>query len=233
MKRAFGIIVAGGEGLRMNAGVRKQYLMLSGLPILTRTIRTFAASADIAEIVLVVPEADFAYCRQHVLAAHASGKPVHLIAGGPHRQASVRNGLAAVSEAEATVLIHDGVRPFVSSKHIRECVDMAEKKGACSLGLPVSDTVKQVAASGEVEHTLDRHALWLAQTPQAFDLTEICRAHAEAQKTGFCGTDDASLIERCGGRVHMIAGSPWNVKITTPADLKLAELILQCGLFRD
>lgn len=217
----------------MNAGGRKQYLMLSGLPILTRTTRAFAASADIAGIILVVPEADFAYCRRSVLAFLVTDKPVHLVAAGPHRQASVFNGLSAVCDPEATVVIHDGVRPFVSAGHIRQCIELAEKEGACSLGVPVSDTVKQVSASGRVEHTLDRRTLWLAQTPQAFDLAKIRGAHAEAQKSGFRSTDDASLIEHCGGSVHMIAGSPWNLKITTPADLQLAELILQCGLFRD
>jgi 2-C-methyl-D-erythritol 4-phosphate cytidylyltransferase len=233
MNKAVAVIVAGGEGSRMATEIRKQYLLLSGLPILSRTLRAIAASPEIDAIFLAVPETDFDYCRSHVIDRIETDKAIHLVAGGGCRQVSVANALNAVPANEGIVLIHDGVRPFVSADHIAECIRTAALRGACSLGLPASDTVKEVDATGDVAGTLDRGRLWLTQTPQAFDLAAIRQGHARAVAKGCVGTDDASLIEQTGGRVRMIHGSPWNIKITTPEDLRLAELILECDLFRD
>ncbi len=237
MNKIVGIIVAGGDGIRMAAGIRKQYLLLSGLPVLSRTLRAIAASPEITDIFLVVPETDFDYCRRQVIPLIATKehtkKPLQLVAGGPTRQASVFNGISAVDSDDGVVLIHDGVRPFVSPGRIAECIRTAAENGACSLGLPVSDTVKEVTRAGDVIDTLDRQRLWLAQTPQAFDLVSIRKAHLQARQEGYSSTDDASLIEHTGGRVRMICGSPWNIKITRPEDLRLAELILEFDLFSD
>ena len=232
-QQAFGIIVAGGEGLRMAAGIRKQYLLLGGRPILAWSVGAVAAAPGISEIFLVVPETDFDYCRQTVISPLACEKPIHLVAGGNCRQASVLNGLGAVSATNGVAVIHDGVRPLVATAHIEACIRAAKKEGACILGVPAQDTVKKVSQSGRVRGTLDRQTLWMAQTPQAFDLGTIRRAHEYAAETGYQGTDDAAIIEHYGGSMRIIQGSPWNIKITTPEDLKLAELIWQSGVCRD
>lgn len=233
MPRAAGVIVAAGEGSRMGSKVRKQYLGLGGMPILAWSIRAFSASPSVSELVLVIPEADFAYCRQKVLARLGIEKPVRMAAGGTCRQESVYNGLAALSGEEGLVLIHDGVRPFVSAAQIEAAVRAAAAERACTLGIRVSDTVKQATDTGHVAATLERKALWLAQTPQAFDLSLIRQAHEKAREAGYQGTDDASLVESAGGRVRILPGSPWNIKITTAEDLRLAEMMLQSGLFHD
>lgn len=230
---AIGIIVAGGRGVRMDAGRRKQYLMLNGLPILSRTILAIAAVREIQSIYLVVPESDFAYCQSEVIAPIALSQKIMLVPGGKSRQESVCNGLFAVSKEDGIAVIHDGVRPFVEAVCIRECIKAAGVHGACIVGVPASDTIKQVTEAGFVAYTLDREALWMAQTPQAFDLTYIRKAHVHARKTGFSATDDASVIEHYGGAVRMIKANPLNIKITTPADLKLARLLLDNGFFQN
>ena len=217
----------------MAAGIRKQYLLLRGQPILSRTLRAIAVSPEIEAIYLAVPASDFDYCRTHVIDRIETDKAIHLVAGGDCRQASTANALNVIPANDGIVLIHDGVRPFVAEDRIAECIRTAAVHCACSLGLPVSDTIKEVDSMGNVAGTLDRRRLWLTQTPQAFDLAVIREGHARAAEKGYAGTDDASLIEQSGGRVRMIHGSPWNIKITTPEDLRLAELILECGLFCD
>jgi len=214
----------------MAAGVRKQYLMLGGRPILSLTIQAIAAASGIGEIFLVVPETDFDYCLQTVIAPLDSPKPIHLVAGGASRQVSVFNGLCAVSARDGVALIHDGVRPFVATRHINACIKAAENGDACSLGVPARDTVKQVSDSNYVRCTLDRQTLWMAQTPQAFELSYFRQAHAYAAETAYSGTDDAAIIEHYGGSVKMIEGSPWNIKITTPEDMQLAAWIWESGV---
>jgi 2-C-methyl-D-erythritol 4-phosphate cytidylyltransferase len=228
-----GIIVAGGTGRRMEAARPKQYLLLGSLPILSHTIKAFYESRCIDRVVLVVPEADFDRCRTEVIAPLSLDLPLVLAPGGESRQGSVRNGLRAVSEKEGIVLIHDGVRPFVPPEGIAACIEGARKEGACILAVPVQDTVKRASVSRHVSSTLDRQDLWLAQTPQAFDLPLIRRAHAKALEDGVTATDDASLVERAGARVRIVAGSAANIKITTPGDMRLAESMLHAARFHD
>ena len=231
MGQAFGIIVAGGDGIRMDAGMRKQYLMLDGLPILGRTLLAIARVPEICHIYLVVPEADFTYCETTIITPLNLDQPVTLVAGGKLRQESVYKGLIAVASNSGIAVIHDGVRPFVSPACIRDCILCAEKEQACIVGIPATDTIKKATDAGQVVRTVDRQALWMAQTPQAFELGYIRKAHEHARETGFMATDDASIIENYGGQVKIIRGSPWNIKITTPDDLKLGELMLAGGLF--
>jgi 2-C-methyl-D-erythritol 4-phosphate cytidylyltransferase len=150
-------------------------------------------------------------------------KKVKLVKGGKERQESVYNGLLAVDEKDATVVIHDGVRPFISSDLIEECVREALLHKACVLGLPASDTLKIVDDTGYINKTLSRDSVWLVQTPQAFDYSLIKKAHDIAKKDGITGTDDAMLVERLGERVRIIQGSKNNIKITTKEDLILAQ----------
>jgi 2-C-methyl-D-erythritol 4-phosphate cytidylyltransferase len=201
------IIPAGGSGKRMQGHLSKQYLSIGGKPILVHTLSVFQRSPDIDEIVLVVLEEDIQMVRQ--------------------RQDSVRNGLAVIGDDVEIVLIHDAVRPFVSGDLIHRAVREAEKHGAVTVGMPVKDTIKRVDRNGGVLETLDRQVLWMTQTPQAFKRSIIQEAYRKADEDQFYGTDDASLVERMGVRVKMIAASYENIKITTPEDLLMAEFLIK------
>jgi len=227
---AIGLIVAAGEGSRMVGGVKKQYLALSKRPILGHTLQAFDSCPAIDTIFLVLPDADTDYCRQRILAPLKLGKKTSLVTGGPARQDSVHNGLLAIDDEnpgadEAIVVIHDGVRPFVTAEQIEECVAGAESVGACTLGVPAGDTVKRVDASGYVSATLERESVWLVQTPQAFRLGLILRAHRRAAQEGHRTTDDASLVEYLGEPVKVIRGSRYNLKITRREDLEVSGAI--------
>ncbi len=226
--RSTGIIVAGGSGRRMKGGLRKQYRMLGGIPILGRTLAVFNACGDIDGIVLAVPFEDITYCQRSVIDPLSLEKSVRVVAGGAERQESVYKGLLAAAEegAELTA-IHDGVRPFVSEEAIAQSIQAAVKTGACILGIPAFDTVKEVDEDGRIKQTLCRNRMWLAQTPQSFRLELILAAHKAALREGFRGTDDASLVERLGKPVTVIPGSRRNIKITTPEDLLFAEALLE------
>ena len=221
------VIVAGGKGKRMKGATRKQYLSLAGHPVLIRTLNIFIRLDEVDSICLVVPEADMAYCASLVSGISGNTKKIKLVPGGDERQDSVYNGLREVEDKTGIVVIHDAVRPCVRSRHIKECIREAETSGACILGLPASDTLKRIAADGAITKTLDRDDVWLAQTPQAFTYSLIVKAHELAQADGFCGTDDASLVEYLGHPVRMVNGSKYNIKITTRDDLLLAESIIK------
>ena len=210
----------------MGGTVRKQYLALSGRPILAHTLAAFGACSLVERIYLVVPEDDFSHCRRHVIPQAAVKTPIRLVAGGGRRQESVRNGLAAVPAGETVVAVHDGVRPFVSPEDIGACIRSAEREGACILGIPVFETLKITDAEDTIRTTVDRRRTWLAQTPQAFRFQLIKDAHDTAHARGYRATDDAMLVERLGKPVRIITGSRLNIKITTREDLLLAEAIL-------
>lgn len=223
------IIVAAGKGVRMNNTVRKQYMNLAGRPILAHSLLTFDSSSQIENIFLVIPKEDFDYCQKNILSCLKLQSEVNLVPGGGQRQESVFNGLQAIEKKTDTVVIHDGVRPFIRAEDIVACITGAKDFGACILGIPAGDTLKHVNKSGIIEKTHDREAMWLAQTPQAFQYELIVKAHEAAQRDGYKGTDDALLVERLGVKVKMINGSQSNIKITTKEDLKLAQAIYDAG----
>jgi len=220
------IIVAAGQGIRMNDAVRKQYLMIGDRPIIAHTLLAFDICDRIDEIVVVIPKDDVDYCNKTLIAPLGLKKKTHLVFGGVERQDSVYNGLLALDQKTYTVVIHDGVRPFVQSQEIAACIDGAEESGACILGLPVSDSLKRVGESGRIDKTLIRNNIWRAQTPQVFRYELIRNAHETARKDRFSATDDALLVERLGIDVKIISGSKNNIKITTRQDLALAQAIL-------
>ena len=225
--KTYAIIVAAGKGVRMNDAVRKQYIALDGIPMLSRTLHVFNRCDLIDRIIMAVPEDDIDFCRAEIIpAANMESEPI-LVGGGARRQDSVYNGLKTIETDDGVILIHDGVRPFVNPEHLVACVKGAQKHGACILGIPAFDTVKHVNAKNEIIRTQKRETLWLAQTPQAFQLKLIKKAHDIAKKEGFWGTDDASLVERLGKVVKIIPGSRSNIKITSQEDLKLAQAILK------
>lgn len=222
----FVIIPAAGMGRRMGATVNKQYLPLNGRPILAHTIALFDQHPLIDKIYLITPADEFELCRREVLEPNSFAKVQELVPGGAERQDSVRNGLLACAAGpEDILLIHDGVRPLLQPALIDKLVAEVQARGACLVGVPVKDTIKQVV-DGRIEGTPERSGLWQAQTPQAFRYGQILDAYQRAQQDGFRGTDDASLVERLGQSVTVVAGSYRNIKITTPEDLLLARAFL-------
>ncbi|NOY70075.1 MAG: 2-C-methyl-D-erythritol 4-phosphate cytidylyltransferase [Deltaproteobacteria bacterium] len=229
MPDVFAVIVAAGRGTRMGGDVLKQYLDMGGLSILSRTLEVFILHRQIGRIYLVVPENDFDFCRKMVIAPlMGSGREIHLIAGGKTRFDSVENGLAAIPASEGIVLVHDGVRPFVTPDIISACMAEAVKTKACIAAVPVADTLKMVS-NGRITSTLERNSIFMAQTPQAFDLSLLKASFAFARSTGFTATDEAALVEHYGKPVSIVAGSRANIKITTPDDLALARALLHLG----
>jgi len=220
------LIPAAGMGARMGAAVNKQYLLLDERPILAHTLAVFDRHPRVDHIFVISPSSEIDYCRTEVIDRYGFGKVRELVAGGAERQESVRNGLDACrTDEDDVVLVHDGVRPFLPAALVGRAVDAAGRHGACAVGVPVKDTVKEVDG-GMITGTPDRQRLWLAQTPQAFRFGLIREAHARALREDFRGTDDASLVERLGRPVAMLEGSYRNIKITTPEDLVLARALL-------
>jgi 2-C-methyl-D-erythritol 4-phosphate cytidylyltransferase / 2-C-methyl-D-erythritol 2,4-cyclodiphosphate synthase len=222
------IIPAGGAGKRLKAQSAKQYIMLADLPILVHTLKVFQKTSGIDEVILAVPENDLDFVRQELIKKYNLTKVMNVVAGGAQRQDSVRNALAAVNEECDIVIVHDGVRPFVSEQMIDEVVAAAKKHQAAAVGVRAKDTIKETEANGLVVKTIPRQNLWLTQTPQAFLPDILRRAYDAAYHDNYYGTDDASLAERLGIKVQMVAGTYNNIKITTPEDLITAEAILKC-----
>ena len=221
------LIPAAGMGKRMAAGMNKQYLQIGGMPILARTVAVFEQAPFIDAIYIISPEDEISYCKQEVVAAFGFAKVRAIVAGGAERQHSVINGLRAAKAADDdVVLIHDGVRPFVSEHVLHRAIEVAMATDGALVAVPAKDTIK-VVANGIITDTPPRETLWLAQTPQAFRYGVIQAAHEIAEAEGFLGTDDASLVERLGKEIHIVLGDYRNIKITTPEDLVLAEAFLK------
>ena len=223
------IIVAAGQGTRLQGQQRKQYLTLGGIPILTRTLAVFDKCDQIQHIILVVPQDDFDFCKKNIVEPAGLSRKIIMAPGGERRQQSVFNGLKKVAPDCRIVVIHDGVRPFVQTEQLIECIDGARQTGACIMGVPARETLKEVDASHHIIQTLKRDGVWLAQTPQAFRHDLIRTAHDRARLEGYSATDDASLVERIGAAVKIITGSRNNIKITVKEDLETADWILASG----
>lgn len=219
------IIAAGGSGLRMKADVRKQYLLLDNVPILTRSLFPFDDAPQIDRIIMTVPEGDLAYCKNNIVGPYPFKKKIEIIKGGRDRQASVFEGLKA-AHGSRIVLIHDGVRPFVTREIIDACLLEVKHYGACITAIPAIDTLKQLDRHERVIGTIERKKIWMAQTPQCFDYNLIYDAHRAANEKRLFVTDDAALIEKMGKPISVVEGSRCNMKITTPEDLKLAIAVM-------
>ncbi|RAP73255.1 2-C-methyl-D-erythritol 4-phosphate cytidylyltransferase [Paenibacillus montanisoli] len=219
------VVVAAGRGTRMGTAESKQYLLLRDKPILVHTLERFQAMDDIAEVTLVVGEHDVDRCRAFVR-EYGLHKVKQVAAGGSERQHSVHRGLAALSGAVDWVMVHDGVRPLVTERAVRACMNGALQTEAAVLAVPVKDTIKQVNEAGVITATPDRRSLWAIQTPQAFRRSLLQQALDQAAKDGFLGTDDAMAVERLGVSVYVAEGDYTNIKMTTPEDLPYAEFLL-------
>ena len=219
------IIVAGGKGLRMGSDIPKQFLPIGGKPVLMRTLERFRAYSSALHIILVLPEAQQDYWRQLCEEYHFDVE--HQIAnGGQTRFHSVQNGLALVpDDAEGVVGVHDGVRPFPSIEVIRNCYETARTAKAVIPVIPVVETVRQLMSDGQVSsRTVPRDDYRLVQTPQTFDIQLLKAANRQPYNDGF--TDDASVVESYGYAITLVEGNRENIKITTPYDLKIAEVLI-------
>ncbi len=221
------VIPAAGLGTRMGGATPKQYLTLEGKPLLIYSLQVIHNLESIQEIILSVPESDLAYCRKEIIQPFGLEKVKKIVPGGTRRQDSVRNGLNAISSSPDGVLIHDGVRPFIDQICINQAIDRAGETGAAVVAIPIHDTVKRVDRNGIIQETLKREELWQIQTPQVFRLDWLIEAHRQAQQHDWDVTDDASLIERMGHAVSVVEGSCFNIKVTTPNDLRFGEAILR------
>lgn len=221
------VIAAAGLGKRMKADINKQFLLLDGKPIVAHTIAQFEKNESIDEIIVVVKEDELEYCKSEVVEKYCFKKIEALVGGGAERQESVYNGLKSCSGDTDIVLIHDGVRPFITSSEIDNLIEETLAHDACVTGVRVKDTIKIVDARGVITETPDRSTLWAVHTPQSFSYRLILEAHKKAVMQGFQATDDSSLVENLGREVKMIEGSYDNIKITTPEDLFVAENILK------
>jgi 2-C-methyl-D-erythritol 4-phosphate cytidylyltransferase len=201
--------------------------------VLVHTLRKFASNPEVTAIFVALRKAEIDPFRARLEreAPEILRKKTVLLEGGENRQQSVANALAAISaDANDVVLVHDAVRPFVNAEIIHDVIAAAAKYGAAIVGVPAVDTVKQVERTAEgaiIKATIPREKIVLAQTPQGFRYGILKRAFDEAITDGFIGTDEASLVERSGQQVSVVMGSPRNMKITTPADLELAEYYLK------
>lgn len=210
----------------------KQFLEIGGVPILIRSVRAFLSVPRVDAVCVAVRAHERERVESQVV-EYSLGARVHLVEGGDNRQESVGNALAALHcEEDDVVLVHDAVRPLIDPATIERTIDAIERHGAAIVGLPAVDTVKQVERTADgaiVTATIPRERVVHAQTPQGALYGLLRRAFAEAEADGFSGTDEASLLERAGIQVTVVAGSARNIKITQPGDIQLAEFYLKQG----
>jgi 2-C-methyl-D-erythritol 4-phosphate cytidylyltransferase len=216
------IIVAGGKGLRMGSDIPKQFLPIGGKPVLMRTLERFREYDADLQIILVLPEAQQAYW-QELCEKYDFRVKYQLANGGQTRFHSVQNGLALVpDDAEGVVGVHDGVRPFPSIEVIKNCYETARTAKAVIPVIPVVETVRHL--EGDTSVTVPRGDYRLVQTPQTFDIQLLKAANRQPYNDGF--TDDASVVESYGHAITLVDGNRENIKITTPYDLKIAEVLI-------
>ncbi len=240
--KVFVIVPAAGLGTRMappsaatarKKASSKQFKELGGVPVLVHTLRKFAATSAVYEIIVALRSDEISGFRKQVETQFPEilNKRLQIVEGGEHRQDSVASALACTAaDPEDIVLVHDAVRPFVTPEIISKVTEAAHHYGAAIAGWPAVDTVKQVERTADgalIKATIPRASVVMAQTPQGFRYSILKKAFDDAASDGFLGTDEASLIERAGLPVFVVMGSPRNIKITTPADMELAEFYLR------
>ena len=220
------IFPAAGSSKRMGGGVNKNLLTLAGEPILLRTLKTFSRVARVKFLIAVVAAHEVETVEK--ILREADGlKPWRVTVGGSERQYSIANGLKLLPDDAEIILVHDAARPLISARTIDEVIDAAEKFGGAIAAVPAKDTIKLVDAGGFVRYTPPRAELVAVQTPQGFRREILLRAYERAAEEKFLGTDDASLVERIGGRIKVVTSSYSNIKITTPEDISVAETFLR------
>lgn len=219
------IVVAGGSGTRLGGEMPKQFQMLGDRPVLVHTLGVFDGLDITREIIVAVPEG---YVSHTWEIGRGLSKIKDVVSGGTNRAKSVFAALKKLPGDTDIVLIHDGVRPFVSKELIKAVAESAKAHGAAVAGTVLTDTLKEVDSYGQVVSTPDRQRFWRVQTPQGFTYKLIMQAYAQGEKDGILDhvTDDSTLVERLGVPVRMVMGGSDNIKITTREDLVLGELLL-------
>lgn len=221
------IVLAAGQGTRMGGKTAKQYLLLDGRPVLYYALLAFEKSM-VDEIILVAGEKDLPFCRTEIVEKYGFSKVTRIVAGGKERYHSVYQGLKAAGGADY-VLIHDGARPFVSDDIISRTIEAVKKEKACVVAMPVKDTIKIANEDHYAIETPNRRKVWMIQTPQAFSYDLILHAYEKVLASGDAViTDDAMVLEKAENiPVKLVQGSYTNIKITTPEDMKIAEIFLK------
>ena len=203
-------------------GIDKTFAPILDKPLILHTLSVFLDCPDIQKIVLVMPESNMERGRR-LIEEHMSADSVTLCAGGERRQDSAARGIEALGPCDF-VAVHDGARPCLSPGTLSNALSDAKQHGNAVVAMPVTDTIKRADSEGFISTTVSREALWAMQTPQVFPYNVLQRAYREVSQDV---TDDASMVERMGIKVRLTPGSPTNLKVTTPADLQIAELILK------
>ena len=228
-KKIIAIVPAAGLGKRFKAPVKKTFVDLKGVPLIIHTLMRLCEEKVITEVVPVLGGEDidngFDLIRQYGLR-----KIRRIASGGNERQDSIYNALKLLEqngiESGSIILIHDGVRPFIPEGLIEKLIEELKNYDGAIPGFPVKETLKEAALDGTVISTVDRERFWTVQTPQAFYFDTIKKAYDAVYTKGFYATDDAALVERLGGRVKIVTGSPLNIKVTTPEDMEMVEYLL-------
>lgn len=222
------IVLAAGQGKRMNSKVQKQFLLIKGKPVLYYSLSCFQNSREIEEIIVVTGKDSINFCKQEIIEAYGFSKVKAVISGGRERYDSVYAGVCACEDSDY-VFIHDGARPFLTEDMIRRGKEAVLASGACVIGMPSKDTIKIADENGMVASTPSRSLVWNIQTPQIFSYTAIREAYERARQQNMADiTDDAMVMERFGNmKIKLVEGSYENIKITTPEDILVAEKILE------
>ena len=223
--RAAAVIAAGGTGTRIGGAVPKQFLELGGTPILVRTVDSLLVLEPVVQMVVALPAGHIPAARQ-ILARKSWRVPVHCIPGGSTRQESVYQGVLHTAPDVDLILVHDAVRPFSDREMLMRVMEAAWRKGAAVPGLPAKETIQRISRSRQVLKTPPREQLSAIQTPQCFRAAVLRSALERAEREGFAGTDESSIVRWAGHPVMVVEGAPENIKITRPLDLEIAGGIL-------
>lgn len=222
------IVLAAGQGKRMGTKVQKQYLEISGKPVLFYSLDVFQKSNIIDDIILVVGENQEDYCQKEIVEKYGITKVSKIVKGGAERFYSVWNGLKVISE-DGYVFIHDGARPFVTEEILSRVYEAVQEEKACVVGMPVKDTIKIADDNMFAKETPNRSYVWMVQTPQVFEKSLVKKAYSLLMEQEIIQvTDDAMVVEKMlNMNVKLVEGSYENIKITTPEDLKIAEILVK------
>lgn len=221
------IVLAAGTGSRMQSDVPKQYMLIDNKPVLYYSLVAFEEST-VDDIILVTSEKDVSYCKREIVEKYHLGKVKNIVSGGSERYWSVKNGLLSANDADY-VLIHDAARPCLSVDVIERSIEEVKRCGACTVGVPVKDTIKRVDDTCYGVETPPRQYLWQVQTPQSFMYDDIMKAYRKMEEANDIDiTDDTMIMERyLGIKTKMIMGDYCNIKLTTPEDLAIAKIFLE------
>lgn len=220
------VIAAAGSATRMGSKINKPYMLLKSRPVLAYSLDIFEEFNLVDDIVIVANPQEIDYCKREIVEKYGYRKVSQVVAGGKMRQDSVRVGLRQLGQDTDFIAVHDGARPFLTHELLEKLLKAAEQWGAAIPGVMPKDTLKFVDRDEFVRQTLDRSSVVAIQTPQLFKFEELLAAYNQAYEEGFIATDDAALFENYIGRVKIVPGDYRNIKITTPEDLKIAEVLV-------